>query len=544
MFMHFQPISGLVIIAAALFISCTRQDNSAETFVSSSNDDLVSLFHEFREFERPAVTNGLPDYSPAAMQGQHKGLRTFQNRLAAIDISNLPVSHKVDYYIVRAEMNGLDFYHRVLKPWSRDPVFYLQSQRGAGPGYYGGVRINEVPLSPAELNDVSTRLRAVPALYDQAKSNLTEASGDLAKIALHFLGEEIRLYNRLAERFKDFHPELLEIVNEAVTAVEDYGDWLEENLQTMTAPAGIGKENYNWWMKNVQLLPYTWDELLIIAEHEYDRSMALLKIERHRNRDLPELELVKSEAEYHRLDNLYQQFLMRFIEENDLFSIPGYVEPVTDTPWSLNRDRQYGTARDFFEQSKDRLPLHMRSHNFIGHAIDGMRDARDDRPIRGENRLYAMDMVRHEGMAYALEGFLMHSGAYKNYPRGRELNYIAMAFRAVRSITDLKMHSNEFTLEEGSTFFVDNTPFGWTLPDGQEVWYESETTLRHPGWHTGMHIGKHQYFTLLADRSDQLGDDFVMRDFMDTFFEAGSIPFSLIRWEITGLDDEIRTLIQ
>ena len=88
MFMHFQPISGLVIIAAALFISCTRQDNSAETFVSSSNDDLVSLFHEFREFERPAVTNGLPDYSPAAMQGQHKGLRTFQNRLAAIDISN------------------------------------------------------------------------------------------------------------------------------------------------------------------------------------------------------------------------------------------------------------------------------------------------------------------------------------------------------------------------------------------------------------------------------------------------------------------------
>ena len=218
--------------------------------------------------------------------------------------------------------------------------------------------------------------------------------------------------------------------------------------------------------------------------------MALLKIERHRNRDLPELELVKSEAEYHRLDNLYQQFLMRFIEENDLFSIPGYVEPVTDTPWSLNRDRQYGTARDFFEQSKDRLPLHMRSHNFIGHAIDGMRDARDDRPIRGENRLYAMDMVRHEGMAYALEGFLMHSGAYKNYPRGRELNYIAMAFRAVRSITDLKMHSNDFTLEEGSVYFCRQ----YALSDGRcrtvmKSGMRAETTLRHPGWHTGMHIG-------------------------------------------------------
>ncbi len=536
-------------IACLLFIvvfgiACTQQ--SSETTItpiipSSSYDNLIILFHEFREFEKPVITDGVPNYTPDAIRSQRLGLVTMLERLNAINSSDWPIAQQVDYKIVESEMSGLDFYHRVLKPWSRDPVFYLQSQRGAGPAYYGGVQAGEVPLSVEELENVRTNLSAVPVIYDQAKSNLTEASGDLARIALHFLDEEIRLYSRLGERLRDFHPQLIELVNEAISAVEEYGTWLEENIDSMTEPAGIGERNYEWWMREVQLLPYTWDQLLKIAEHEYDRSIALLKIEQHRNRNLPELTIVKSEAEYHRLDNLYQQYLLRFIEKNDLFTIPDYVGPVSDTPWALNSVRQYGTARDFFEQSKDRLPLHMRSHNFIGHVIDGMRDARDTRPIRGANRLFAMDMIRHEGMAYALEGFLMNAGLFKDNPRGRELNYIAMAFRAVRSITDLKLHSNDFNLEEASKFFVENTPFGWTLPDGHEVWYETETTLRHPGWHTGMHIGKQQFLELLTDRSNQLGDDFVMKEFMDEFFQKGSIPFSLIKWEMTGFETDFES---
>ena len=49
---------------------------------------------------------------------------------------------------------------------------------------------------------------------------------------------------------------------------------------------------------------------------------------------------------------------------------------------------------------------------------------------------------------------------------------------------------------------------------------------------------------LLRDRSQQLGDDFELQTFMDEFFESGLIPISLIRWEMTGRDDEMRTLLQ
>jgi hypothetical protein len=35
-----------------------------------------------------------------------------------------------------------------------------------------------------------------------------------------------------------------------------------------------------------------------------------------------------------------------------------------------------------------------------------------------------------------------------------------------------------------------------------------------------------------------------MRDFMDEFFAAGQIPVALIRWEMTGLTDEVEKLWQ
>jgi uncharacterized protein (DUF885 family) len=47
---------------------------------------------------------------------------------------------------------------------------------------------------------------------------------------------------------------------------------------------------------------------------------------------------------------------------------------------------------------------------------------------------------------------------------------------------------------------------------------------------------------LLADRRWQLGDRFDMQQFHDDFLSRGRLPMSLLRWEITGLDDEVQQL--
>jgi hypothetical protein len=67
----------------------------------------------------------VPDYSAAAMAAQHRALPSWRLRLAAMNPEGGPIAEQVDRQIVRAEMNGLDFDHRVLRPWANNPAFYV-----------------------------------------------------------------------------------------------------------------------------------------------------------------------------------------------------------------------------------------------------------------------------------------------------------------------------------------------------------------------------------------------------------------------------------
>ena len=269
---------------------CSAENNDADVVASSDYEDLVSLFNEFREFQRPKMTDGVPDYTAIAIEEQRRGLKEFQNRLAAIDIENWPVSQQVDYHLVRGEMNGMDFYQRVYKPWSRDPVFYLPSQGGAGPVMRMNLWIRGgLPLADDKVDEFRKTLQAIPKIYKQAEGNLTEAAGDLANIAIHYIDREASRYERLASSLAEHHPDLVPYCEQAQNAVRNYGKWLEANKSRMTDPAGIGIENYNWYMKNVHLFPYTWEECQLIVEHEYSRIITFLKLEEQRNRNLPPL---------------------------------------------------------------------------------------------------------------------------------------------------------------------------------------------------------------------------------------------------------------
>ena len=66
--------------------------------------------------------------------------------------------------------------------------------------------------------------------------------------------------------------------------------------------------------------------------------------------------------------------------------------------------------------------------------------------------------------------------------------------------------------------------------------------MHAPGYELAYVTGFTQFYKLLADRVHQLGEDFNMREFMDEFFAPGQIPMALIRWEMTGLTDEVEKL--
>ena len=87
-------------------------------------DGLLELFAEWREFESPPSLEGAPDYTAETFAARYEAFKGLRDRLYDFDIDAWPIPQQVDWHLVRAEMNGFDFNHRVLKPWVRDPAFY------------------------------------------------------------------------------------------------------------------------------------------------------------------------------------------------------------------------------------------------------------------------------------------------------------------------------------------------------------------------------------------------------------------------------------
>jgi hypothetical protein len=534
---------GFIFLVCLVLCYFSAEKSESAVLKSSSYDDLVSVFKEFREFQKPKWVDGAPDYTAGAIEEQRRGLKEFQSRLDALDVTGWPISQKVDYLLVRAEMNGMDFYQRVLKPWARDPVFYLPSQGGAGPVIEIDLRIRDgIPLTGEKVDEFRKTLKAIPKIYKQAEENLTEAAGDLAAIAIHYIEREASRYQRLASRLEERHPELVPYCEEAQDAVRIYGKWLKANKHRMTAPAGIGIENYNWWLKNVHLFPYTWEECQLIVEHEYSRIITFLKLEEHRNRNLPPLVVADTAKEYYRRLDEALNYVLEFLRDAEIMTVPDWLKS-EDYSDPNDATRSLPTSPSIDHKAREREVLPGETHEFIGHLFDEERLERDDRPIRGVHRRYNMDWIRSEGWAAGLEELLMQAGVLDNRPqRGREIEYLMNASHMSLSLPDFKMHSNEITFDEARRLCAEIMPYGWSQEDEPMVWYEQQSNLRFPAFHTGVVMGKAQFMKLFRDRVMQLGDRFVLHDFIDEFLAAGMIPFSLIRWEMTGYDDEIKEL--
>ncbi|HEX9149183.1 MAG TPA: DUF885 family protein, partial [Thermoanaerobaculia bacterium] len=299
---------------------------------STRYEDLLSLFRDWRSFQKPRLVDGVPDYTPAAMAAQHQELASWQQRLAAIDPSGWPVGRQVDWHVVRAEMNGLDFDHRVAKPWANNPAFYVtvfteESDQPAreGPFAYGAVELwsHTFPLTAESAARIDAGIQAIPGLLGQAKKNLVGSGRDLWISGAKSIRQQSADLAELASRLTETAGSLKASVEAAKKATDDFAAWLDSQAASKTGPSGVGVENYDWYLKNVQLAPYTWRDEVTIMERELARAHALLAMEELRNARLPEQVPVASAEEYDRRFGAAVTEYMAFLREHDVLTVTG-----------------------------------------------------------------------------------------------------------------------------------------------------------------------------------------------------------------------------
>jgi len=530
-------------ILALLWASSTLQAQAPD----ADYDRLVALHEELREYMLPGFTAGVvmdsgarigDVYADELMTQKLAGLGALETKLAALPVETWSRPGQVDYLAVKSILNGYRFNLEVLRPWKRDPGFYLDPLMA--------VAFTEVTGSEEDIAKLRARLRQVPPLLASAQGNLTEVAGDFADLALHNLENSdgvnhyhpyrpvppagiIGWYDDLLARSTAARPDLVADVVAARDAVVGFRDWLRAGRAQMTAPGGVGAERYDWYIRHVRMIPLTAAEMLTLAEREHERMTAALALLRHRNRGEPALTLSQSAAEQAGKVAATDKAVRRFLTEQDIVTIPDFVgELGSNTPYI---ERPGGP--NFWEQIQFRDPIPDHLHAVIpGHRFDAVLAARDTRPIRSS---YS-DGGRAEGWATYLEEALMLAGATSDRPRADEFMQLFGIFRAARVPADIAMQQNRWTVAEAVNSMRARTP--WLDEDVARV--DAEIYLRRPpGYGIAYTIGKLQMDALLADRASQLGEAFSLREFHDAFLAAGRLPIALVRYEMTGAGEEV-----
>jgi hypothetical protein len=521
---------------------------------ADKHHELVSLFKQWRSFEIPPKYQGAPDYREQTFNTRYQQFQNLRQQLDSFNIENWSDSNKVDWHILLAEINGFDFNYRILKPWVRDPAFYKsiwmeQSDVPAheGPTHHGAVEIwqYQFPLTQADEVKLTKALLAVIALNTQAKSNLSGNARELWITGIRDIRTQISDLTSLQDMVGDTASEgLNSAIMQTQQSTRNLVAWLEQEGAKKSGPSGIGKENYTWYQQNVHLSPLTWEDEVRLLKRELDRAWSSLKLEETRNSRLPPLTAVANQEEYDALAEQSIDIMMRFLKDKEIVTVKDYFEP------ALRAHKGHFVpekGRHFFYIGSHLNPLPLFSHFYHWFELAIMEHDPHENPIRRGALLYNIFDTRNEGVATAVEEMFMHAGLYDDNPRAREIVWILIAQRAARGLGSLYAHANEMTMVEAGKIHMNWTPRGWMKTEPELLIFEQHLYLRQPGYGTSYITGKYLLERTMADYAkmkEEQDKPFILKEFMDELNAIGGIPLSLVRWQMTGLDDDVKQMLK
>jgi hypothetical protein len=379
-------------------------------------------------------------------------------------------------------------------------------------------------------------------LNQQARGNLTGNAKELWIAGIRDIRQQSAdLKGLLSYPGVSGDREVTEAVQDAIRSTDAFADWLLAASSSKTGPSGIGKENYTWYLQNVHLVPLTWEEEVMLLKRELARAWSSLKLEEHRNRDLPQLVDADSPEAYDAMADKAAQSLMRFLREEDIVTVKPYFEPALRE--HLGSFVPKG-KRNFFLIGEHYDPRPLYSHFYHWFELARMDTEPNASPIRRGPLLYNIFDSRNEGTATAVEEVFMQAGLYADSPRSREIVYIMIAQRAARGLGSLYAHANEMTMEEAGGIHSEYTPRGWMKTERELLLFEQHLYMRQPGYGSSYITGKYlleQAMMEYARLQEERAVPFELKDFLDRLNAIGNIPISLGQWELTGIQPHAGT---
>jgi hypothetical protein len=537
----------------------------------ASADDLQALSRDFwawRAVTKPMTRDDVervrrphgwaPDWSLESIETRKRTLALFEERLKTLADPSRPVPWQVDRRLVGSALARVHWELDVKRSWRRDPTFWVDQ---TVPVVVDAL-LSPPPFDKERSEDVVLRLESIPRTLDEARAALDDAAAPFAKLAI----EDLR---RIGPKLKasmaalspllapDARGRVAPATERAVSALESFRVWLEARLPLLPDRTPVGRNGYLFFLRNVALVPFTPEELLLMGRQEYDRSVWLEVVERQRNGGVPEIPMARDQAAHSEMTRRAEAEIRGFLEEKGILTVPADLPHFVDVPvpaylealdgfdeWTLfaNTARpgepsiryipKISPTLGYFAGSmaRDRRP-HMSHEGIPGHAFQLVLAARHEDEIR--RAFYDSGPV--EGLAFYSEELLLSAGLYADAPKAREMVANYMRLRALRVEVDVKLALGTFTIPQAAEYLRTTVPM-----DAETARAEAAAFASSPGQAITYQIGKLQVQRLLADARRAQGDAFRLRAFHDFVYRNGNVPLSLQRWELLGQEDDLK----
>lgn len=505
----------------------------------------------------------LADFSPAVQAAQFVRLRRYRNELAALQPPRGADPHaRVDYLLVRANLEG-DWWSRVvLRPLQRNPSVY---EGECSNGIFSIVK-RQYASDEVRLRDAIARLRACPRVLEEGKANLTQPVREFAQIASEDIRDGDSLYTTTldalaADATPQTRRDLAAAQRVALNALHAYRAWLDARMSSFAAGGfAVGRAQYDWYLRRVLLLPFDSAQIATIGRLELARDRTLEIWEKARDAHEPPASPAPTFATKAAFLAYYEASLTKlvdFIKSHEIVDIPPYIGPfhIVEVPKALAATYPGGFMNPPSMFSKDPQGFYFVPDFSASNQSFFVQQARESvLPLLGHEGIpghfmqftYAYhnpDFVRHvqqdgvfaEGWAFYGEEMLMREGLYDDDPGARQQVIHLMRHRATRIGVDVGLATGEMTLPQAIAYFQKNAGI-----DEETARGEATRFAMGPGQAIDYLTGKTQIEMLMAMVRDREGADFSLRRFHDRLLSYGTVPYSTIRYEWLNDDTWLR----
>jgi uncharacterized protein (DUF885 family) len=150
--------------------------------------------------------------------------------------------------------------------------------------------------------------------------------------------------------------------------------------------------------------------------------------------------------------------------------------------------------------------------------------------LKDEIRRQHQDTILVEGWALYTEEMLMRTGLYPNNSASQGQILRLSRYRAARIGVDVNLHTGKWTFEQAVQYFMEAGGLDREAAEGEAAGAASSPTQK-----ISYITGKWQIMRLLGRYRDKQGANFRLGQFHDDLLKNGSLPISIIEWNM--LDD-------